>query len=244
MYMALALLLQSAAEIGDLIDRLADRDVEVREAATRRLIEIGEPAWEEVRKASESGDPEVASRARHVLEEISLLRVALKIGVPDRRKPGEQIPFTITLRNDSLRKISWFPEGLEYEVTLLEVFEDPPLGEERFSGGGWYRASSGCRLSEGDFRTLASRKEAEAVTADLLEARLRISPELRKKHPKIDCEKPGIRGRYRITASYAYDPAEYKKRCRKNCPGHDDTRKAWNQCYARPLRAEREFEIR
>src|SRR5438067_1354287 len=51
------------AEIARLVKQLGDDDFAKREAATKRLEEIGEPALDAVTKATTSSDPEVRRRA-------------------------------------------------------------------------------------------------------------------------------------------------------------------------------------
>jgi hypothetical protein len=55
-------------EIERLIKELGDDSFEVREAAGRRLAEIGAPALPALRKAADAADPEVRNRARRLVE--------------------------------------------------------------------------------------------------------------------------------------------------------------------------------
>lgn len=59
-----------AKEIEGLIEKLGAEEFAEREAAMKRLIEIGRPAVDALRKALESDDPEVVWRARKALEKI------------------------------------------------------------------------------------------------------------------------------------------------------------------------------
>lgn len=60
----------SREDIQKLIIQLGDNDPETRDQATRRLMEIGEPAKAELEKAVKSDDPEVSWRATKILEAI------------------------------------------------------------------------------------------------------------------------------------------------------------------------------
>src|SRR5438552_3974190 len=54
-------------EIDRLVKQLGDDDFKKREAATKRLTEIGEPALDAVTKATTSDDAEVRHRAEDIL---------------------------------------------------------------------------------------------------------------------------------------------------------------------------------
>lgn len=58
---------EEAAEVAQLMDRLGDRSFDVRETATRRLLEIGPAAAPVLRKGLESSDMEVRLRAGEIL---------------------------------------------------------------------------------------------------------------------------------------------------------------------------------
>lgn len=60
----------SPEDIQKLIVQLGDNDPETRDQATRRLMEIGEPAKAELENAVKSDDPEVSWRAARILEAI------------------------------------------------------------------------------------------------------------------------------------------------------------------------------
>ena len=57
--------------VAKLVKQLGDGSFKVREAAQKRLIEIGPPALEQVTKAVKSKDPEVSRRAEEILKVIS-----------------------------------------------------------------------------------------------------------------------------------------------------------------------------
>ncbi len=61
-------------EISTLIDSLADSDWKTRSKATRRLIEIGDPALPALREASNSDPLEGAWRAEEAIQEIDRRR--------------------------------------------------------------------------------------------------------------------------------------------------------------------------
>ncbi len=72
LWLSIATASEETAEIDRLIRDLGARDVKSREAATQRLIEIGEPARPSTEKASrEANDLEIRSRARMVLEAVN-----------------------------------------------------------------------------------------------------------------------------------------------------------------------------
>jgi WD40 repeat protein len=62
----------TAAEIDKLIRQLGSDDFDAREAATKRLAELGEVVWRPLRKAlAQSDDQEVRSRARQLLDRLN-----------------------------------------------------------------------------------------------------------------------------------------------------------------------------
>jgi len=63
--------LADAAEIAKLVKQLGDDNYATREAAQKKLIEIGPPARDAVAAALESKDPEVSTRAKAVLDAIA-----------------------------------------------------------------------------------------------------------------------------------------------------------------------------
>lgn len=69
---ALLLLFTQDQEIPKLIEQLGNESIETRENASRRLIQIGEPALIAVQAAIKSVDPEVAARANAAV--ISIIR--------------------------------------------------------------------------------------------------------------------------------------------------------------------------
>src|SRR5262245_43843330 len=74
----------SSAEVARLIGQLGDDDFDVREAATKALETIGEPAYEALRKAAREKDPEVRRRAERVVQTIEarwrIRRIAGRMG--------------------------------------------------------------------------------------------------------------------------------------------------------------------
>src|ERR1700690_1292552 len=55
-----------------LIELLSSNEIQARERATQRLVEMGLPAKSALEKAAQGSDPETASRARSILGEIAL----------------------------------------------------------------------------------------------------------------------------------------------------------------------------
>lgn len=56
--------------VASLIDQLGSPDYQTREAAQRRLLEIGEPAMAQLRRARQYPDAEIVQRAEHILGQI------------------------------------------------------------------------------------------------------------------------------------------------------------------------------
>lgn len=73
----------SDAEIAELAESLGAEDFNIREKATRRLLEIGVPAVPLLSKAAESRDPEIRARAKSILRDISL---GIKLEWPEELK--------------------------------------------------------------------------------------------------------------------------------------------------------------
>ena len=55
-------------QIAKLVKQLGDNDFDVREAASRKLLEVGEPAEDALATAAKSDDAEVSRRATEILE--------------------------------------------------------------------------------------------------------------------------------------------------------------------------------
>src|SRR5205085_10660909 len=70
------------AEIARLIKQLGDDDFFNREAATKRLKEIGEPAFDALQKASTSDDLEVRRRAEPIIAVIENKLYGAELGLP------------------------------------------------------------------------------------------------------------------------------------------------------------------
>jgi len=95
----LALALQ-ASEARDLIERMQSEDPAVREAATRKLAELGKEAEPELRKAANHPDVEVAGRVRTLLRNLAIadsmtprLRSAMP-GIVGRLQSGDDRQWT------------------------------------------------------------------------------------------------------------------------------------------------------
>lgn len=80
----------AAARIEALVRQLGAEEYAVREKATEELRRIGKPAEEALRKAAESDDAEVQSRARSLLRELEKPAAPEKprAGAEPRRAPG------------------------------------------------------------------------------------------------------------------------------------------------------------
>lgn len=68
--LAMALLTQDEGRIEELVQKLGAEEFAVREEASKELRKIGKAAAPALRKALESGDPEVRTRAKRLLEGI------------------------------------------------------------------------------------------------------------------------------------------------------------------------------
>jgi hypothetical protein len=125
---ALAALAQDAATIEDLIRRLGDEEFAAREQATEELRKIGKPAEEALRKAAGSDDPEVRTRAKGLLEELSRPKT------PDRpRRPAAPgFPPGLGLRGGSVQV-----QTINGDSTYVLTPGDgtPPLTFRRFAAG-------------------------------------------------------------------------------------------------------------
>ena len=104
-------------EIDGLIEQLGNPEYEVREKASRRLLQIGAPALPALAAAMENGSPEVAWRAQRLYED---LRVE-QPGTPRPVEPEEQ-PAPETHRR-SLRRSRLFGDLPSEFRRLHEVHE-------------------------------------------------------------------------------------------------------------------------
>lgn len=66
----------TSKQIQSWVKELGDDEFKVREEATRNLIEAGEVAFEEVRKAVKSKDAEVKQRASKIIKQLTLIRTS------------------------------------------------------------------------------------------------------------------------------------------------------------------------
>jgi hypothetical protein len=78
-------------KIQELVGQLGAEEFAVREKATEELRKIGKPAEEALRKAAESDDPEVRSRAKGLLEDLAQAEKP-KTEEKPRRGPDRPLP--------------------------------------------------------------------------------------------------------------------------------------------------------
>lgn len=103
MTLALAALIgltQDAGKIEQLIRELGSEEFAVRERASEELRKIGKPAEEALRKAAESGDPEVRTRARSILDDLGRPQ---KARAPEPPRPAPALPPGLGLRGSSVQ---------------------------------------------------------------------------------------------------------------------------------------------
>lgn len=87
--------------IRQLIQQLGGKSFEERQQAVKALVDVGEPALESLKAASQSADAETRRRANSCIEEINrLLPAAIPEGVTVIRIPNE----TISLENVGTRQ--------------------------------------------------------------------------------------------------------------------------------------------
>jgi hypothetical protein len=87
------------------IKKLGDAEFAVREAAEKALLETGKPAGDALQAATKNADPEVARRARILLEKIfpPLVLTAEPLG---QAKVGEALKFKIRIKNTSEKELA------------------------------------------------------------------------------------------------------------------------------------------
>jgi hypothetical protein len=112
-----------ANDVATLIRQLGDGDFRVREAATRRLREIGKSAVPALREALAGGDPEVCARADSLLRQIERPRIP----------PGWFRNFTDWRRRESVANGARVVEVIERE-RRVRVVEGPGGIEMLISG--------------------------------------------------------------------------------------------------------------
>jgi hypothetical protein len=145
----------AAEEIARLVRELGDDAFDVREAATKRLTEIGRPALAALREAAKSGEAEVSSRAARIVAAIEKPAQPAKPGHEDgqviiggigialapaiigparvigRAGPGG-VAETITEENGRKVRIKQSAEGILVEVT--EAGKDGKSVTRKFEG--------------------------------------------------------------------------------------------------------------
>jgi hypothetical protein len=97
------------ARIRQWVLNLGSEDLNLRDWATEKLREAGSAALPDLRKASQSSDPEISYRAQRLLAELQ------EAATPSQTSPAEEAPRVVSVRQD--------PEG-EVTVTLERRGED------------------------------------------------------------------------------------------------------------------------
>jgi len=112
-----------AAEIKRRIAELGSERFEARDAAGKRLLEIGRPALAALREAAKSRDPEVASRAGKLATELAnSIRARVRIKVLRPTEPGEQeviletAGLTVTVRESRKEFTTAIQQGGAMEI--------------------------------------------------------------------------------------------------------------------------------
>ncbi len=103
---ALLGLAQDAAKIEDLVRQLGSEEYAVREKASEELRKIGKPAEEALRKAAESEDPEVRTRAKSILDDLAK---------PEKKAQGTETP------RRAPRPAPAFPPGFGLRGSSVQV---------------------------------------------------------------------------------------------------------------------------
>lgn len=216
-----------------LVRNLGSEEVEVRDDASARLRPLGLRAHEVLQRAEKAGDPEVRARARSILDSM----VSLEIDLDFDRKRGSRtapLPASLRLVNGSDREILAYRGGFSFRVQVLELFEQPDGLRARF-GTRFGCGGKGCPLLESDFIPCPAGRAVPHALGDLQGKPSGVS----KEGGPIT----SVPGRYRITASYEFQPEVYRSYCRRACGRHEDPEKPWNRCAPRRLEAEAEFVI-
>ena len=110
----------------DLVRKLGDQLIEVREQAMEKLLRMGEPAREAVRKATKSEDPEVRVRADLILKTLDVYRdLRLWLAPPTRITLSGEMTLETAIREverQSGQKVAGeaWPEG-KFRIDLKEI---------------------------------------------------------------------------------------------------------------------------
>lgn len=234
----------SPEKIRELIGKLGDDEYAVRERATRELEAAGEAASHGLAAAVDSIDPEVAWRARQILEEISRRAYSLTLRCPKEFSKTDAIRIEAVFNNRTKSEITLLSEGFKIKVWLVEAHEEPACNGRIFRSTSSARSSRGCLLWESDFATLAGGAEHAWVFGDMKSGTgFDVSDVVAKKYPDISASAPTLAGRYRVVVTYRYDRPSYMGLCLRQCTSHPDPYKPWNRCFDRMLQAETEFVI-
>lgn len=123
---------ERAARIELLIQQLGDEKFEVREAATKALTEIGNPARVALTKAAGSPDAETMQRAKTILEKLPKLTHTLVDAL------GQPIPLaSVSLyTSERLANDAWPAEGTATLLATAVTDEDGRLGVPEDESGG------------------------------------------------------------------------------------------------------------
>ncbi|HEX2971592.1 MAG TPA: PDZ domain-containing protein [Tepidisphaeraceae bacterium] len=121
----------AGTEIAELVGQLSDADFRVREQATQRLHEIGDPALASLQAAAQSNDPEVRSRAEMLIKRLERQPIPGPAAGPGQSSPRRM---RISVSNASRTidvdeggrtvQITEKPDGVE--LTIIGVVEGKP----------------------------------------------------------------------------------------------------------------------
>ncbi|HXX93548.1 MAG TPA: hypothetical protein VEN81_07935 [Planctomycetota bacterium] len=235
----------SKDRILQLIEQLADEDVQRRDEATIELQRAGMKVHQELEEASHSSNPERAGRADRLLGILNRMRISIQVPNLERVPKGKPIPAELRILHPTSEGGFYFREGFTLTVWLLELQEEPPQEGRLVHGTSNARAANGCALSTFDFIRLTPANEHVESIEDLRTRwEFEIAEKVLEKYPKISLEAPTLAGRYRLVATYGYDRAKYLELCSKGCREHSDPRAPWNRAIKTLPQAELEFVIR
>ncbi|MDK1031930.1 MAG: hypothetical protein QGD94_07985 [Planctomycetia bacterium] len=120
-------------KIEKLIRELGDEDYDLREEATKSLMEIGMPALDAIKKATSSSDPEVKYRSARILK-------ALRLGISADWPPGISLicrhfgTMSDRERATGMKKVlAWGGQRtIPFLITVLQDYEQAAPGREAF----------------------------------------------------------------------------------------------------------------
>jgi hypothetical protein len=135
---------EQAKKVEALVRDLGSDDAATRDKADRKLRKIGKPAEDALRRASESADPEVKSRARAILEWLKVLKLDEQGRVQvERDDKGWHVEYSRDPERFVIKK-SWvnpFDGRAEYVRSYVYEARDRRLVIETDAGGCYKRTN-------------------------------------------------------------------------------------------------------